>query len=135
MAIASMYCLHYNIVMGSGRNRKGNDQPLIRRPKKAVEGIGVGGIGVEDEVATIADKCPLTFQVEVIKSGFVMKGARLELIREGELYAYYISGHRVGILSKKMSETIITCVDMGIKYSGAVVEEKEKVYARFTRVA
>ncbi|MCC8410490.1 hypothetical protein LJ707_16225 [Mucilaginibacter sp. UR6-1] len=123
--------------MGSATKRKQNDQPLIRRPihtriDPTKEGNGNPSVDIADVAANM---CPFKFQVEVTRSGIIMKGARLELIPEGDLYAYYISGHRISALSKKRSEMITNCQSIGIRYKGEIVEEKEKTYARFTRVA
>lgn len=122
--------------MGSGKNRKKSDQTLIRRPKRAVVLESEGGnIGQQDVAGVAADMCISTFQVEVTKSTVVIERAKVELILEGELYACYILGHRIGVLSAKRSEMVSKCSSIGIKYSGLIVEEKGNTYARFTRVA
>lgn len=122
--------------MGSGNKRKKTDQTLLRRPKRAVVIEAEGGNGGQQDVAsTAADMCVSTFQVEVIKSAFVVKNAKVELVLEGELYACYILGHRIGVLGSKRSQMIANCSSIGIKYSGSIVEEKNTTYARFRRVA
>ena len=119
--------------MGSGRNnRKKGDSPIIRRPKRAMASIGAnsGNPGVAE---TVAEACPISFQVRLIKSPLTKEGIKVHLYIKDDMYVIKIGNSEVGVLNRQGSAMINKCKELGVHYSGEIVLKQDKVYARFKR--
>ena len=117
--------------MGKGPQRKKTDQPKIRISQtiNTTPTNSSGGAGVS------ADKCPVTLQAKLHKSALTVNNAPVELEKSGERYEITIGGRPVGTLDLRISKTITNCSDLGIRYKGKIVVEKEIAYARFQRLS
>jgi hypothetical protein len=118
--------------MGSGNdNRKKNDTTYVRRPKSITfSGTEVpGGYGGE----TVADICIPSFEVKIAESGLARPGIKVHLTPKGEIYQVTIGGTVIATINTKKSKMIAYCSKMGVKYLGAVVKQKDGLYARFIR--
>ncbi|HVT85195.1 MAG TPA: hypothetical protein VHD35_08315 [Chitinophagaceae bacterium] len=119
--------------MGSGKNRKENDQPIIRRPmKRGFTGIEAPG----DNGSVVADICLPSFEQRVKKSSLTVQGIPVRLQKEGNGYAICIGENIIGMLSAKNSVLVTKCSALGVKYIGKIVVNKSNAYAaRFTRIS
>ncbi len=117
--------------MGKGPQRKKTDQPKIRisQTTNTITTNSSGGAGVS------AEKCPVTLQAKLQKSPLTVNNVPVELEKSGERYEIMIGGRSVGTLDLRISRTITNCSELGIRYKGKIVVEKEIVYARFQRIS
>jgi len=79
--------------------------------------------------------CPVSFQKSISNKSIGVVGASLELILHDKRYSYFLAGIELGALSMKESNTVTNCGELGIKYSGQIVDINGNYYARFIRVA
>ena len=114
--------------MGSGTNRKKNDQTIIRIPKTASINIPA------DSAEQAAEICKVSFDVVIFNKAFAVKNAAVELLLIGNLYGVYLAGTEIGKLTERQSSMVTKCAELGVKYKGSLVEDKGDVYARFIRV-
>jgi hypothetical protein len=118
--------------MGSGNNnRKKNDNPLIRRPKR-VFASGSEGPDIGNAAASV---CIASFDVRVKKSGLTLPTVPVQLKRQGDVYHIMISGTEIGDLNARLSKMVTMCGKMGFGYSGEIVVINSNSYARFNRVS
>jgi hypothetical protein len=115
--------------MGSRKNRKENDQPIIRIPKASVLSVP------NDSAEQAADICKVSFDVLITNKAFAIKNAAVELILKQNIYIVHLAGTEIAKLTEKQSEMVKKCAELGVKYKGNIVEHKSDVYARFIRTA
>ncbi|OQP45422.1 hypothetical protein A4H97_32270 [Niastella yeongjuensis] len=119
--------------MGSGRdNRKKGDSPIIRRPKFIITSVDVNSVN-PSVAETVADVCPISFDVRLINSALTKKGVRVHLDIKDNSCVIKIGNTEVGVLNRQRSETITKCKNLGVHYSGEIVLKQDKIYARFER--
>jgi len=121
--------------MGSGTNRKKSDAPIIRTPKASGN---TGGGGYNKSPDEIANVCISSFQIEIIKHPTLKESMPAIMVKnKNDIFEVFVSNKKVGILSKNRSEMVDRCQEMGVKYSGILVEsgkgDNKKLYARFQR--
>lgn len=114
--------------MGSGTNRKKNDQTIIRIPKAVSIGLPA------DSAEQAADLCKVSFDATITNRAFAVKNATIQLVSIGNLYGFYLAGTEIGKLTERQSIMVTKCAELGVKYKGSIVEDKGNVYARFIRV-
>lgn len=112
--------------MGSGSTRKKNDTLIINRPQPKGSAGGSGSSSSRD----INRVCPAAFDVGIKPPRPTPDGTPVTM-RAQELYIY---GDLVGKLTVRGEATINRCADYGISYTAAVVNVRDKVYARFSQV-
>jgi len=118
--------------MGSGRNnRKGNDQPVIRRPIREIS----FGIGIPDAGGIVAEVCIPSFDQRVKKSNLTQSGIKVRLQKEANLFIIYIGENAIGQLNETRSAMVAKCISLGVRYAGEIAVKKGNVYARFTRIS
>ncbi len=118
--------------MGSGtKNRKGNDAPLIRRPKMPNSGGGT----MADIAGTASSVCIPSFDQKITKSLLTRTGVKVRLQKSDDKYSIMIGSNVVGQLNQKYSAIVTACGAMGIKYSGQIIEKNNGIYARFDRIS
>lgn len=119
--------------MGSGRNnRKDNDSPIIRRPKRTL--AFTGNYGGSPGVAEIAAQvCPISFEVRLNKTQLTKEGVKVYLSLQNNIYHIKIANFDAGALNSQRSEVVKKCLGLGVHYSGVIVLRQDKVYARFQR--
>lgn len=116
--------------MGSGNdNRKDNDAPIIRRPKLSVTNSEVKS----DVAGSVADSCVQSFDV-LVNSKLAAANVPVSLITIEGNYFVSIGSEAVAKVSLKRSEMLKQCLDLGVRYSGKIVDVNGKLYARFFRV-
>jgi hypothetical protein len=115
--------------MGSTNKRKNNDQPIIKRPKESTMGKP------KDIPEQVADLCKVSFDVKVDGKPFIAKDANIELVENNSIYNIFLLGTQIGSLNEKLSGMVTKCSELGVKYKGRIVEDKQSFYARFIRVA
>lgn len=83
----------------------------------------------------MADICPVSFDVKVKPNIWAIQGASITMTKNGSRYILTISGEEIGSLNQRLSAIVANCGDLGIRYSGKIVIEKEVIHARFHRIA
>jgi hypothetical protein len=118
--------------MGSSSSRKKSDSPIIQVPKGGKAGSGSGGSAKSEQIATM---CLPSFEVRLKENMSVKVGSVVQLeIDAAGLYQIYSNRTIIGTLSKKQSDMISACKDLGAVYDGKIVSNKDKeLYARFYR--
>lgn len=116
--------------MGSGTKRKKKDKTIIRTP----EGTVTSGIG-PSRGNSAADICPVSFDFKINPNIWAIHGASISLTKNGSKYLLRISGEEIGVLNQRLSAIVTNCDELGIRYTGRIVIEKEVIYARFHRIA
>ena len=119
--------------MGSNpkSKRKKIDAPIIRLPESFSSIIGNSTKrGLPEEAS---EKCPPSFQERLEQSPFLRQGIKVSLSKWGDRYLIMIQGNEIGIVSKKNSQKIAQCLELGVRYAGEIVHFKGEYYARFFR--
>lgn len=116
--------------MGSGNdNRKDSDAPIIRRPKLSVETSEIKS----DLAGAVANNCVQSFDV-LVNNKLAAINVPVSLVAIEGNYFVSIGSEAVAKVSSKRSEMIKQCLDLGVKYSGKIVDVNGRLYARFFRV-
>lgn len=125
--------------MGSNSTqRKKADSPIIRTPKvltssnKGGSGSGAGGGYKQDEVANV---CIPSFEIKV-ETDIPLKKEQAVFIRKNkdDVYDVLAGTKLLATLSKKVSDMIAKCTDMGVVYIGTIIQKRNgDFYARFLR--
>jgi hypothetical protein len=115
--------------MGSGvKNRKKSDRIFIKSPLAgAFGGISAGPGGHE--------VCLPSFEVKVAKTNLTVEDMTVRLEKKNDRYILVIGANDIGKLSEKLSDMVLHCSDLGIKYLGKIVFKNESPYARFDRIS
>ena len=118
--------------MGSDKHskRKRSDAPIIRIPISFSSIVGENKKGIPE---IVSETCPTSFQEPVENSPFLRDGIKVFLEKRNERYAIMIQATQIGLLSKRNSLKISKCLELGVRYSGKIVIQKEQYYARFFR--
>lgn len=121
--------------MGSGNavNRKKHDAPIIREPKTTVTAGSLPAAGTSRQ-DLIAEQCDISFQVRIKEFPFTKKGIPIELDKKDKLYCVTVLGTQVALLTPGRSAMIETCLRLGVRYTGEIVTDNHKLYARFIRI-
>jgi hypothetical protein len=113
------------------KNRKRSDAPSIRIPRASLS-FSIVSNGPPD---TVADNCPLSFQVKLKESSLTQPGVSVNLQKKGEIYVIKILSTEIGALNPQRSKMVEMCRGVGVNYLGKVIQEKDSTYARFTQAA
>jgi hypothetical protein len=117
--------------MGSGHNnRKDNDTVYIKRPVKR---DSFGNV-ISNRGETAAEVCLPSFELKIKPTALTKEGIKVQLKAADDRYEILIGADVIGKLSKQLSEMISKCAGWGVRYGGELVESKEGLYARFTRL-
>lgn len=117
--------------MGSGEKRNPKDTVIIKRPRIAVIDLPSGVSSSKADIA--ADVCIPSFEVKLKPSPHIKTGARVRLVKAGNIYLIMLSTTEVGRLTAARTAIINNCASLGIHYAGVVVLKKNGPYAVFTR--
>jgi hypothetical protein len=117
--------------MGSGKKRKENDAPIIRRPVKRI----ALSIGIRDSGGSAADTCIPSFDTRIENSNITVEGVKVRLQKQDTLYAIFAGEQVVGYLTDKYSDIVAKCIELGVRYIGKIIIKNNIPYARFTRVS
>jgi hypothetical protein len=110
--------------------RKKTDAPIIRLPESFSSILGEAGKGIPE---LTSEKCPPSFQERLEPSPYLAKGIKVSLEKRGDRYLIMIQGTEVGMISKRNSEKISQCLELGVLYSGKLVFIRGEFYAQFFR--
>lgn len=123
--------------MGGGSKRKEEDSPIIRRPRKVVSsGAGAGGGSGSGGGVSAGDICIPSFETVLDKDIIELQDNEGVSLRKNTtgIYEVMVRAKKVGELNKRISKMVTTCIDMGVTYSGTVIEKKQNEFlARFIR--
>ncbi len=119
--------------MGSNTKskRKRIDAPIIRVPASFSSIISESSGNAKPEEAS--DKCPPSFQEKLEESPLLKQGIKLALSKLGDRYSIMILGEEVGLVSKRNSQKITQCLELGVAYFGEIIFYKGEYHARFFR--
>lgn len=118
--------------MGSGKNRKKTDTTIIRTPKQYL-GTGFGSFR-PTKSDTVAEVCLASFDVKISPSPYTKEKLQVSLTKVGDTFLITAGIVELGNLNKRQASMVSRCLELGVKYRGSIIKNKEEWYARFFRI-
>jgi len=111
----------------SKSERKESDNVLIQTPEQ------FNKITKSRLPELASANCPPSIQEKLEDDPLLFNDALIYLDRFGDRFKIMLQGNQIGLLSKRNSERISDCIELGVGYIGKVYLKKGEFYATFIR--
>lgn len=123
--------------MGSGKQPKLSDRPIINRPKpkQTSKGSGGDGSGSYSKAENLNLFCLPSFDMKLSDNPLLKVGHQLQIqVTDSDEMFILLGNKKIGVVKKTYIDRLNKCKEFGFVYKVTVAQDKkETMYARFTR--